>query len=785
MRKDHRPAVPRWFPILVVLLLALGLPARASTSPSTTPAAETERDEVAQSPVGHRFPTPIRHVIVIMDENQAYTTVLQYGSFEQQLTETYASAGDYWSNHHNSPIDYVAATSGVDSVDYNETQTSIADLTGEAGLTWGEYDQSMPWPCDANISVVPDQLYTPGHSPFIRYQDVAGNYATCRTHILPLTDFYPNATAGAIPNYLWITPNNDNDSHNDNVSVGDAWLRTFVSGVENDSWFNSTALFITYDEGSTVTGHLNYEPFGVGGGQIYTAVVSPFAKKGYSSPIPYDTYDLLTTTEWLLGLGSTGHNDSWSVYPPMFDLFDFNSTYPISGTVSTPSGAPISGAEIVNSVNNWTASNPTGAFSMNSPNDTWTLTASAPGYAPEVEKVTVNGTGAMIHFVLEPEYSLHGNVDGRSGRPIATVLVTADLPGAGNWSAITSTNGSFVAELPNGTWTLTAALAGYVSEPETVAVQGPGSSIPPFSLMPVPPSYKYTVRLTNGTGPVDNAWITFVGSPPPVHIFFPTTPGAPGGYASAVVGNGTYHAIALREGYEPASFNFTIRGANVTAQLKMVPAVMYRVGLRVFGQGGGPLSGADATYGVDNATLPLGAPTNLSGITSGDVSNGSYPILVHAVGYEPGGTMVQISGAGVNTTVSLIALTYPVYFNETGLPSGRNWSVQIDQGVSSSVGPSIQLWLANASDYVFSVSGPSAFQANPAHGSITVSGSSVIVRIQFAQRPPSLWSSVRLFGLSPSVSVTVIGILTAAAIGAGVWVYRGRSRRKDSDAPAT
>ncbi|MGC2034243.1 MAG: carboxypeptidase regulatory-like domain-containing protein [Thermoplasmata archaeon] len=769
----------------MVLLLALGVPARASASPSTTPAAETERDEAAQLPVGHRFPTPIRHVIVIMDENQAYSTVLQYGPFEQQLTETYASADDYWSNHHNSPIDYVAATSGVDSVDYNETQTSIADLTGEAGLTWGEYDQSMPWPCDANISVVPDQLYTPGHSPFIRYQDVAGNYATCRTHILPLTDFYPTATVGTVPNYLWITPNNDNDSHNDNVSVGDAWLRTFVSGVENDSWFNSTALFITYDEGSTLTGHLNYEPFGVGGGQIYTAVVSPFAKKGYSSPIPYDTYDLLTTTEWLLGLGSTGHNDSWSEYPPMFDLFDFNSTYPISGTVTTPTGAPLAGAEIVNTVNNWTASSDSGAFSLSSPNDTWTLTASAPGYGPEMERVTVNGTGTKIHFVLEPEYSLHGVVDDRSGRPVARVLITADLPGAGNWSVISSTNGSFVAELPNGSWTLTAALAGYVSESETVTVQGPGPAIPPFSLSPVPPSYKYTVRLTNGTGPVDNAWITLVGSPPPMHIFFPTTPGALGGYSSAVVVNGTYRAIAVREGYEPASFDFTIRGANVTAQLKMVPAVMFRIGLRVFGQGGGPLSGADATYSVDNATLPLGAPTNVSGITSGEVPNGSYPILVRAVGYEPGGTIVQISGASVNTTVSLIALTYPVYFNETGLPSGRNWSVEIDQGMSSSVGPSILLWLANASDYAFSISGPSAFQPDPAHGSITVSGSSVIVRIQFAQRPPSLWSSVRLFGLSPAVSVTVIGILAAAAIGAGAWVYRGRSRRKGPDAPAT
>ena len=195
-------------------------------------------------------------------------------------------AGNFWSTHHNSPIDYVAAVSGVESVAFNETTPSMADLVGTAGLTWGEYEESMPVACDANTSDTAGQLYTPGHSPFIRFEDVAGSYAVCSSHILTLDAFNQSAAAGTVPNYIWVTPNDDDDSHNDNVSVGDAWLRTFISGVENESWFNSTAIFITYDEGSTAAGHFDYGPFGYGGGHIYTAIVSPYARAGYTSPHP-------------------------------------------------------------------------------------------------------------------------------------------------------------------------------------------------------------------------------------------------------------------------------------------------------------------------------------------------------------------------------------------------------------------------------------------------------------------------------------------------------------------
>ncbi|MFI5414165.1 MAG: hypothetical protein ACHQ16_00610, partial [Candidatus Lutacidiplasmatales archaeon] len=50
---------------------------------------------------------------------------------------------------------------------------------------------------------------------------------------------------------------------------------------------------------------------------------SPYAVPGFNSSTQYDDYNLLTSTEWLLGLGHTGHNDNWSANSPMQDLFSF------------------------------------------------------------------------------------------------------------------------------------------------------------------------------------------------------------------------------------------------------------------------------------------------------------------------------------------------------------------------------------------------------------------------------------------------------------------------------
>jgi phosphatidylinositol-3-phosphatase len=159
------------------------------------------------------------------------------------------------------------------------------------------------------------------HDPFVYFDSITGDNGTgvpssyCDSHIVSLDQFWTDLQAGALPNYSFITPNICDDAHSCRLSTGDAWLSTTIPRITNSSEFSSTAVFITYDEGST-----NASATGApGGGKVVCIAVSPYAKHGYVSDVPYSHYSLLATVEAIFGLGSLGRNDLGA--SPMSDLF--------------------------------------------------------------------------------------------------------------------------------------------------------------------------------------------------------------------------------------------------------------------------------------------------------------------------------------------------------------------------------------------------------------------------------------------------------------------------------
>jgi hypothetical protein len=371
-------------------------PTLGVAGPITVPSAQ---------PTGSGFPTPIQHVIVIMMENQEETAVERYGAFEASLAGNYSSDSQFFSVRHASLHDYLAATSGADAYRANLTIPNVGDLAEQAGLTWATFQESMPAPCGITGLGENSTSYNFEHNPFLYYQDVAGNRSRCVAHDLPLTQWYADVNASDIPNYSWITPNNTDDDHTFSpsctteranatiaeIECGDAWLRRFLTPVIQDpAVFAHTVIFITYDEALDS----DHAPYGTGGGHIYLAAVSPYSRPGYVSTIPADTYNILTTTEWLLGLAHTGtnQNDNWSLYPPMMDLFNFTTSFPVSGTVTDPAAQPIAGAFLNNSVGNLTTTNTAGEFTLYLPNGTYELAVNSSGYETSDQFVTVSGS---------------------------------------------------------------------------------------------------------------------------------------------------------------------------------------------------------------------------------------------------------------------------------------------------------------------------------------------------------------------------------------------------------
>ncbi len=285
------------------------------------------------------FPTPIRHVLVVFFENEEESSVLAQGPFEKYLTVRYASAGQFYSVMHYSLPNYLAATSGYTSNLFKPVNvTNVGRLASDLGESWSAYMESMPYSCDPSSS----GTYDVYHSPFVMYDEVLEPASYCDRHVVNFSAWNAAVSTARLPNYGLVIPNDNDDGHNTNISTADAWLHAWFSPLRNSTEFRTTAVFVVYDEGAynDTAGKDNT----TGGGHIYLALASPYARSGYISQVPYNTFDLLTTTEWLLGLGRTGEHDSWSANPPMEDLFSFGPAWGTPGSGPLPLGSPTGGA---------------------------------------------------------------------------------------------------------------------------------------------------------------------------------------------------------------------------------------------------------------------------------------------------------------------------------------------------------------------------------------------------------------------------------------------------------
>jgi len=132
--------------------------------------------------------------------------------------------------------------------------------------------------------------------------------------------------------------------------------------------------------------------------------------------------------------------------------------------------------------------------------------------------------------------------------------------------------------------------------------------------------------------------------------------------------------------------------------------------------------------------------SNTSTITVSE-PNGTYPYVVEPVsGYTANQTSgsVSVSGQPAARTIAFTPTSgpghYPVTFDESGLPEGTTWMVQLGTASNSSSSESIGFFDPNGT-YAYTVEPVSGYAANPARGSVTVAGRSVSQDISFSSVP--------------------------------------------------
>jgi phosphatidylinositol-3-phosphatase len=222
-------------------------------------------------------PPPVKHVFVIIDENESASVTFGADSPAPYLSKTLVSQGAYLPNYHGvghaSLDNYIAMVSGQapntmttadcsvfanfpagDGIDattgqhegagcvYPTDVPTLMSQLGGAGLTWRAYEDGMggmgagnaadeardnttgtPPTCghpavgsvDGTQSATATDQYATRHDPFVNFHSVIDNAAQCDADVVNLSELPTDLkSAATTPNYVFITPDLCDDGHN-------------------------------------------------------------------------------------------------------------------------------------------------------------------------------------------------------------------------------------------------------------------------------------------------------------------------------------------------------------------------------------------------------------------------------------------------------------------------------------------------------------------------------------------------------------------------------------------
>ncbi|MDA4111506.1 MAG: alkaline phosphatase family protein [Thaumarchaeota archaeon] len=204
---------------------------------------------------------------------------------------------------------------------YLPVNQSIFSQLSNNGVSWGYY------------------LGNPAHDWYpLNYFSGIDKYSQ---QIQSWTSFFSSLSNGSLPSVSWVMPVGGGASHvsqhpTENVTTGELWLANIVNSVMQSSYWKSTAIFVTYDEGG---GYYDQVPPPVVGGnqlgfRVPLIVISPYAKEDYVSSTLLNHGSTLAFIEYNWNLSPLNGFIASSNIP--LDFFDFNMSYPYGSAIRGP-----------------------------------------------------------------------------------------------------------------------------------------------------------------------------------------------------------------------------------------------------------------------------------------------------------------------------------------------------------------------------------------------------------------------------------------------------------------
>lgn len=154
----------------------------------------------------------------------------------------------------------------------------------------------------------------------------------------PSSKFLTDIGKGKLRSVTWVTPTYANSDHGGSgSSTGPSWVTQLVNAIGESPFWDSTAIFIFWDESGgwfdpVAPAYADNDGLGF---RVPLLVISPYAKQGYVSHVPYEHGSILKFVEDQFGLGRLAASDA-RANSPEADCFDFSQSPRAYAPITSP-----------------------------------------------------------------------------------------------------------------------------------------------------------------------------------------------------------------------------------------------------------------------------------------------------------------------------------------------------------------------------------------------------------------------------------------------------------------
>src|SRR5215467_10490888 len=200
------------------------------------------------------------------------------------------------------------------------TTSTVEELLKGTSVTWKYYNNPLQ---DSNLSqAIADGSASQFWNPLLSKEETYSNFSS---HFVARTKFFTDLTSGNLPAVSFVIPSFPISEHPPaNLTVGIQWVKSLINAVSSSSYWNSSAIVLTWDDWGGRYDHVP-PPTLAGnrlGFRVPTLVISPYSKQGFIDNTQYSFDSILAFIEHNWGLAPLNLRDAAA--SPLMNNFDFS-----------------------------------------------------------------------------------------------------------------------------------------------------------------------------------------------------------------------------------------------------------------------------------------------------------------------------------------------------------------------------------------------------------------------------------------------------------------------------